>query len=87
MDAKEIFASGLGIVEPWYIERIELIGEELHKELHIYLDHKSRSRFSYEGKKYSVYDHQDRTWHHLRFFSINVSCMHEYLEYKQRKVK
>ncbi len=68
MDAKEIFASGLGIVEPWYIERIELIGEELHKELHIYLDHKSRSRFSYEGKKYTVYDHQDRTWHHLRFF-------------------
>jgi transposase len=68
MDAKEIFASGLGISDPWYIDRIELIGEELHKELHIYLEHEKHSRFSYEGKKYSVYDHQYRIWHHLRFF-------------------
>ena len=68
MDDKEIFASGLGISNPWYIDRIELLGEGLKKELHIYIDHKKRSLFSYEGKKYGVYDHHQRTWHHLRFF-------------------
>ena len=68
MDDKEIFASGLGISNPWYIDRIELLGEGLKKEFHIYIDHKKRSLFSYEGKKYAVYDHQERTWHHLRFF-------------------
>ncbi|MFT4569026.1 MAG: transposase [Saprospiraceae bacterium] len=68
MDDKEIFASGIGIKKPWFIDRIELIGEDLEKELHIYLGHSKRTRFSYLGKKYSVYDHQERTWHHLRFF-------------------
>jgi len=68
MDDKEIFASGLGIDKPWHIERIELVGEELRKELHIYLNHEKGCHFTYEGKKHSVYDHQERVWHHLRFF-------------------
>jgi transposase len=68
MDDKEIFASGIGIAKPWFIDRIELKGESLEKELHIYLGHKKRTKFSYLGKNYSVYDHQERTWHHLRFF-------------------
>ena len=68
MEDKELFASGLGISAPWYIDRMELIGEGIKKELHIYLDHRKGVRFYFEGKKYSVYDHQERSWHHLRFF-------------------
>jgi transposase len=68
MDDKKIFALGLGIAKPWYIDRIELIGEDLEKELHIYLDHPKGARFEYDDKQYPVYDHQERNWHHLRFF-------------------
>ena len=51
---------GLGITMPWYIKKIELVGERIKKELHIYLDHEKGRRFSYEGSKRSVYDHQER---------------------------
>lgn len=68
MEDKEIFAMGLGVTEPWYIDRVDLMGSGSKKELHIYLTHDDHILFSYEGKKYPVYDHQERTWHHLRFF-------------------
>lgn len=68
MEDKEIFALGLGISKPWYIDRIELVGSGLKRELHIHLNHDRNSLFCYEGNKYPVYDHQERTWHHLRFF-------------------
>jgi transposase len=82
MDDKELFASAIGVTSPWFISGIELIGDEEKKELHIYLDHKQRTRFSYEGKRYPVYDHQERKWHHLRFFQ------HEcYLHAKVPRIK
>lgn len=62
-----IFAMGLGLEAPWFIDKVELIGLE-KKVLHIYIDHKKRTQFIYDGKKYTVYDHQEREWHHLRFF-------------------
>ena len=46
MDDKEIFASGIGIKKPWFIDRIGLIGKDLEKELHIYSGHSKRTRFS-----------------------------------------
>lgn len=75
MEEKDIFASGLGIEKPWKIERVELIGEGSKKELHIYLGHTKRTKFKYEGKDYAVYDHQERSWQHLRFFQ-HVCYLH-----------
>jgi len=68
MEDKELFAMGIGIKAPWRIKSVELIGEGLKKELHIYLDHRKGAKFEYEGSKYPVYDHQKRMWKHLRFF-------------------
>jgi len=68
MKSAEIFALGLGLKDPWYIEEVKLEGKSEKKTLHIYLDHKAHSLFEYEGTKYPVYDHQQRKWHHLRFF-------------------
>jgi transposase len=68
MDDKEIFALGLGISKPWYIKGIEFLGEEPQRQLHIYLDHEKHTRFIHADRDYPVYDHQPRTWHHLRFF-------------------
>ncbi len=68
METKELFAEGLGLISPWYIERVELEGEGIKRDLHIYLGHDKGVRFTYEGEDYSVYDHQERKWHHLRFF-------------------
>ena len=68
MESKEIFALGLGITNPWYIDKIALVGEGQHKELHIFLDHEKGALFVLDGKEFPVYDHQERKWHHLRFF-------------------
>ena len=68
MEDQRIFAKGLGITEPWFIKNVELKGEYGKQVLHIYLDHKKRILFEHEGQEFPVYDHQDRQWHHLRFF-------------------
>ena len=68
MKSAEIFALGLGLKDPWYIKEVKLEGKTEKKTLHIYLRHKAHSLFEYEGTKYSVCDHQQRKWHHLRFF-------------------
>lgn len=64
-----IFTAALGLNSPWYIKSVEfkdtLSGKQ---ELHIEVDHTKSSKFEYEGEHYSVYDHQVRTWRHLRFF-------------------
>lgn len=59
---------GLGISKPWYIKKIELLGEDPQRELHIYIDHEKLTRFHHGDRDYAVYDHQPRVWHHLRFF-------------------
>lgn len=69
MKDKELFTLGLRLKSPWKIRSIEL--EETTTEkgiLHIYIDWEKGSKFLYEEKEYSVYDHQERTWQHLNFF-------------------
>lgn len=64
-----IFTAALGLKPPWYIKSVEF--KEVagnRQELHIEVDHYSGHKFEYEGETCSVYDHQDRTWRHLRFF-------------------
>ena len=56
MKSAEIFALGLGLKDPWYIEEIKLEGQSEKKTLHIYLSHKTHSLFEYEGIDYTVYD-------------------------------
>ena len=68
MESAKNFAEGLGIKKPWYISEVHLEGESEKKTLHIYLAHTAHALFNYEGKQYPVYDHQQRKWHHLRFF-------------------
>lgn len=69
MDEITLFTAGLGLQLPWEIESVALKTIEPDKqELHIEVGHKRGSRFLYEGDLYPVYDHQYRTWRHLRFF-------------------
>jgi transposase len=68
METKELFAKGIGLKSPWYIERVELEGGGMKQVLHIYLNHRRGVSFTYEGEDYPDYDHQERRWHHLRFF-------------------
>jgi len=69
MDAITLFTAGLGLEKPWYINSVDLIdAENGTQQLHIEVDHLPRTKFEYAGEKYSVYDHQVRTWLHLRFF-------------------
>ena len=68
MDSKEMCRLGLNLPEPWYVEEVYM--EQIDSELilHIDISHRKGSRFEYDGESYSVYDHQDRTWQHLKFF-------------------
>jgi transposase len=68
MEELPIFTSALGIEAPWYIKRIYFEGIESDKRLYIEVAHRMRSKFVYAGEWYPVYDHQDRTWKHLKFF-------------------
>ena len=50
MESKELFALGLGISQPWYIEEVILIDKKGKKELHIYLEHTKDIKFRYEDQ-------------------------------------
>lgn len=82
METLELFKLALGLSDPWKIEKVEFEGEGTDRQLHIYISHARRAKFTYEGKQYPVYDHQERTWRHLNFFE------HEcYLHAKVPRVK
>ena len=69
MEGIELFAAAIGLKAPWSIQEIQLERADKEKgELHIFIGHSKRTKFEYEGEKYSVYDHQDRSWRHLNFF-------------------
>ncbi len=70
---------GLRLKQPWIIKSIELENTgEYEGLLHIHLDYKKGSKFIYEDKEYTVYDHQERTWRHLIFFEHNCYYIHEF---------
>jgi len=68
MKDHELFAQALELPWPWLIDKVEFEDTETDRVLHIYLKHKRRVKFDYEGKAYSIYDHQQRSWEHLKFF-------------------
>lgn len=64
-----LFTAALGLKQPWFIKSVELkTTTSANQELHIEVDHEKGVKFAYDGKMCSVYDHQPRTWRHLRFF-------------------
>lgn len=70
-----IFAAGLGIQEPWYIERVVFEkgkGNQMFSEgkLDIYIDFQKGSKFSSKekGELCPVHDTVERVWRHANFF-------------------
>ena len=69
MNSSEIFTLALGLAEPWYVSKVELIeGDQSKKELHLWLSFTRGYRFTFGTKEYTTYDTIDKTWRHLNFF-------------------
>ena len=68
MNEKDLFGLALGLVLPWYIEKVEF--DAPGKRLDLFLDFKRGSRFPCPecGEPSPVYDTAERTWRHLDFF-------------------
>ena len=64
----EIFTKALELGTPWEVQEVYFKEEGSKKTLHIHVGYAKGSQFHYEGKEYSVYDHQERTWRHYDFF-------------------
>lgn len=46
MNSSEIFTLALGLAEPWYVSKVELIeGEQSKKELHLWLSFTRGNQF------------------------------------------
>ncbi len=60
-----IFTMPLGLSRPWFIRDVSFQLEQGKRVLHIEVDHELASKFEYQGKAYSVYDHHRRSWRHL----------------------
>lgn len=53
MNSSEIFTLALGLAEPWYVSKVELIeGEQSKKELHLWLSFTRGYRFTFGTKGY-----------------------------------
>ncbi len=70
MNSAQLFTQALGLLPPWYVERIEFGKDSKgRKQLDIYLRFKKGSRFFDEsGEQCIVHDTLERTWQHLNFF-------------------
>lgn len=71
MNEYELFKLGLQLTPPWKIENIWMEEEGKKASLHIKIDHDFKANAQFDGKKYSIYDHQERVWQHLNFFQYN----------------
>lgn len=65
---EELFEAALGLVGPWYIEKVEFTDVEGEQILDIFIDFMSGYKYEYNGEYYGAYDHHKRTWRHLNFF-------------------
>jgi transposase len=66
MQDRQLYQQILGIVSPWFVERVELKLRE--GEVHVYLGHEPRARWSCPecGGECPRHDHvPERTWRHL----------------------
>jgi len=70
MNSAQLFTQALGLLPPWYVERIEFNKDSKgSKKLDIYLRFERGFRFSDEsGEPCLVHDTLERTWQHLNFF-------------------
>lgn len=70
MNSEDIFRLALNIQTPWYIKEVKLEKEEykLFGKLTISIDFTKGAKFMLEGKEYSAYDTEVKTWQHLNFF-------------------
>ena len=70
MNSAHLFTQALGLLPPWYVEKIEFSKVlKGRKRLDIYLRFKRGSKFKdEEGIDCPVYDTLERSWQHLNFF-------------------
>lgn len=72
MNTETLFSEALGIIDPWYIEKVSFDQEQ--KRLNVRVNFKKGSVFEYSDSKtgevkYSkAYDTVEKTWRHLNFF-------------------
>jgi transposase len=66
MDTTTIFATALGITEPWYVKGV-LFNKEI-KQLNIQIDFRKGSTFKVADGEYKAYDTVEKSWRHLNFF-------------------
>ncbi|MCD4693677.1 MAG: ISL3 family transposase, partial [Calditrichales bacterium] len=73
MNSAQLFTQALGLLPPWYVERIKFNKDSKGSErLGIYLRFKKGSRCPDEtGEQCLVHDTVARTWQHLNFFEHN----------------
>jgi len=72
MKDTELFALALGIVNPWYVSKVDF--DEEKKRLDMYIDFKAGSVFKCTecGTESKVYDTAQKTWRHLNFFQYEA---------------
>ena len=70
MNSAQLFTHALGLLPPWYVERIEFNKDSKgSRRLDIHLRFKKGSKFPDEsGRDCPVHDTLDRSWQHLNFF-------------------
>jgi transposase len=70
MDEKQLFGMALGLMEPWYIDRVKFDPEK--RRLDLILEFKKGAKFLCpecgSGELCPVHDTKERTWRHLDFF-------------------
>ena len=78
MDNRQLFATALGLADPWYVESVELAPQELGGPdvLQIRIDFRKGATFpcSIDGCSHScqVHDTVEKTWRHLNFFQYKT---------------
>lgn len=71
LDTASIFATALGISEPWYVEEVKF--DDKNSKLEIYLNFRKCSYFPYCNEDGTIetataYDTVEKRWRHLNFF-------------------
>ena len=68
MNENDLFGLALGLVSPWYIEKVEF--SAIDKRLDLFINFNKGSRFPCPecGEPSPVHDTTERTWRHLDFF-------------------
>ncbi len=98
MNTAEIFTEALGLIDPWYVTKVEFKSQEGKSdkpELHINIDFKRGATFNLIDDKgnvvcdsngipieYKAHDTVERTWRHLNFFQYET-----YLHARVPKIK